>query len=398
VPPLTRLLLLAFLLVLAGSARGAEWTLPPIDGELSGDVSPLLLPGAPDLHWRIAVSTTGPETRRATLSLDGEGARVRAEAELRGAKLTGTWKLTEATIDAKRWLPALAPLIQLPSGIQGSGVLAVVGEGELREGKPAGALHVSAKDLALSDPAAGWSLEGIVLQASLACALADSLSVRSTGPTTLTVARISTNRFGAQNLVVNGLLKSLGAFDITAATVEIAGGTATVSPTTVSLQPLALTVDLQLTRIGLQDVAALVPDLVTAAYGRVDGEVRLGWSKASGLVLQKGHVVLRSDEPASVTLAPSPGLITGTLPKTVLKYYPGLDKAELGKVPIRASALDAEFSATPDSEGRTAIVRMFGVPDAPDARGPIDLNLNVRGPLQPFIKLGTNTRFSVGVR
>ena len=376
--------------------HAAAWTLPPVDGELSGDVSPL--PGAPSVHWKITVRLLNSETRQVILAVDGEGARIRAEAELHGDAPDGAWKLTEATIDMKRWLPALTGPLQLPADLVGTGVFTVTGEGRLREGRPEGTVHVRWRDGTLASPGAGWTLSAVSFDAPLALDFARGASVSSTAPATLSVGTISTTRFGAQNLVVKGMLRSLAAFDVSKASIEIAGGDAVISPTTISLNPPSAGIDVQLTRIGLQDVAALVPDLVTAAYGRVDGEVRFAWSKAAGLVLEKGHVVLRTDEPASVRLAPSPGLITSTLPKTVLKYYPGLDKAELGQVPIRASALDVEFSGKPDSEGRTAVVHLFGVPEAPDARGPIDLNLNVRGPLQPFIKLGTNTRFSVGVR
>lgn len=387
------------LLLAAAPLHAADRALPTIDGELSGELSQTFLPGAPHVRWTATIRGEKADFREVAVSIDGQGLRLRIEGTLRADYATGEWKIIEATVDARHWMPpALAYLQGKPSTHSATGTITLSGGGRLRDGVPSGTVQVRWDNGELRDSSGGWSLEGITAAAPLSFDASGDGTLQSTAPVTLKIATITTPRFGARNLAIAGDLKSLEAFELSSAELEMAGGFVAISPTRVSLRPVQMLLDLQVRRIGLQDVAALVPELVKAAYGRVDGEVRLAWSLAGGLSLDRGHIVLREDEPAAVTLAPSPGLITGRLPAQVLKYYPGLDKAELGLVPIRARELEVQFHAQPDAEGRTARIHLFGVPDDPNARGPLNLDVNVRGPLGPFIKLGTSTRFSLGIR
>jgi hypothetical protein len=146
----------------------------------------------------------------------------------------------------------------------------------------------------------------------------------------------------------------------------------------------------------LQDIAALVPSAVAEARGRIDGQVRLAWSLAEGFELGAGSLTLRHDEPAEVRLAPSPGLISSNLPATVLKYYPGLGDIETGKVPLRAELLDVSFTPHGDAQGRTAAIHLAGGPVDPKLRAPVDLEINVRGPVQSLIKFGTSSKLHFG--
>ena len=80
----------------------------------------------------------------------------------------------------------------------------------------------------------------------------------------------------------------------------------------------------------------------------------------------------------------------------VLQHYPGLKKIEMGEAPLRAEELEVTFTPGGDSEGRTARVHIAGGPVDPNLKAPIDLNVNVRGPLQSLIQFGTNSRLRFG--
>src|SRR5690606_14321121 len=106
----------------------------------------------------------------------------------------------------------------------------------------------------------------------------------------------------------------------------------------------------------------------------------------NGVQIGNGTLALRAGETADLRLAPTPGLLSSSLPETVLKVYPGLGKIETGEVPIRAERLEVAFTPSGDAQGRTAAIRVVGGPEDPRLRAPVDLNINVRGPLEQLIK------------
>ncbi len=397
-----RVLLLFAILTMARAA--SDWPLPPLDGELSGDFAATIVPDAPSLHWRVVSQSTGEHTRHLLVRVTGPGTDVRLDADVNLANRISTWTLVDAKLDLARWAAALSHEVPALSGNSISGTLSVTGSGVVQNNEPSGTIAVSVREAVVRNAAAGWSLDGISLNGDFAVDAAASV-IRSAGPLTLNVRTITTKRFGARNLTVNGMLQDLQTFALAAARIEIAGGDLVAAPATVELQPLRLALDVTVNRIGLQDVAALVPTALLSAHGRVDGTMRIGWTAKNGIELGKGHLILRSDEPAQVTLKPFPGLLTGGLPGWLMKLppwlvrwsIPNLREAELGRAPIDARSLDVTFSPQPDSEGRTAVAHLVGVPNGATARTPVDITANVYGPLNALIHLGTSTNFTIGV-
>ena len=108
---------------------------------------------------------------------------------------------------------------------------------------------------------------------------------------------------------------------------------------------------------------------------------------------QPRRLSLRAGETAELRLAPTPGLLSASLPAAALKYYPGLGGIEMGTVPLKATLLEVAFTPQGDAEGRTAMVHLIGGPVDPTLTAPIDLNVNVRGPLETLIKFGSRLRF-----
>lgn len=394
---------LLFVAILTMARAASDWPLPPLDGEVSGDVVATTLPDAPPLHWRVAAQSTGEHTRHVVVRVTGPGTDVRLEADVNLANRIATWTLADSKFDLARWAVVLSREVPALAGNTLVGTLSVTGSGVVQDNKPSGTIAVSVQEAAVRNAAGGWSLDGISLNGPLAV---DAASViRSAGPLTLSVRTITTKRFGARNLTVNGMLQDLQTFALSAARIEIAGGDMVAAPATIELQPFRVALDVTVNRIGLQDVAALVPTALLSARGRVDGTMRIGWTAKNGIELGNGHLILRPDEPAQVTLKPFPGLLTGGLPTWIMKLppwlvrwsIPNLREAELGRAPIDAQSLDVTFSPQPDSEGRTAVAHLVGVPNGATARTPVNITANVYGPLNALIHLGTKTNFTLGV-
>lgn len=374
----------------------APWSLPRIDGRFSGASRLLALPDAPTLRWTITLSSPDPEKRTAALEVTGQGVRLTAELEINAATGNGRWRIVDGQLDAATALAAALPLLgEIGKGLAATGMIELSGDGEWPTGHPRGVVKMTWRDGRLANVTEGWSLDAIGFAGDFFFDSATTL-VRSESPAELTIGTITTSRFGARNLLVRALLAEDTSLTVREARVEIAGGDVAIDPCVIPLAPLSIAVKARLTRVGLQDVAALVPEALAEARGRVDGEISLRWSEASGLQLGAGHLAVRKDEPAEVRLVRTPGLISASLSPEILKHYPGLGQIETGEIPLRAEVFEVTFTPEGDSEGRTAYVRLAGGPVDPRLRAPIDLTVNVRGPLESLIKLGTNTRLRVG--
>lgn len=373
--------------------RAEGWALPIWAGNVAGVVTSDLLPGAPPIRWSVAVEPSSGTTQRLRLAADAEALSARVEVEVDPATRDGTWTLTGASIDLARWFPSLAGHFKASvSGLSIRGPIAVTGQGQLHHGVPVGTLAVTARDMRIADDAAGWALEGIDFDAEFAVD-AETGAVCGTKPITLAMRTIITPRFGARNFSLTARLESRDSLALESARIEIAGGELSAAAAKVPLRPLAPSLEVTLTRIGLQDVAALVPGAVAEAHGRIDGRVILNWTDAQGFEVGNGTLIARPDEPAEVTLNPTPGLITSQIPKHVrpiiLWFYPGLDKLELGQLPIRADLLEVTLTPQGDEQGRTAVVHLAGSPTDPKKRAPVDLVVNVHAPIKTLINLGT---------
>lgn len=389
-----------FLLLVAAVAPAAASS-PAISAHLAGELTQALIPGAPPLQWSADLAAQTDGSMHAMFSGEGQGTRVHLEI---GRDATGrnlTWKLTDATVTLEQWKGAISRLSKtLASGLAFTGDATISGQGDFRYGVPAGEVTLVIHDATIRDAAQGWSLAGISVTGSFGFEMSP-FTLRSTSPLTIAVQTITTKRFGARNLLVQGRLENRAKLQLTNGRVEVAGGDMIASPFVVDLNPFHVSADVTINRIGLEDVVALVPTAVQAAHGRVDGMARIEWDGESDPKLISGHLVLRSDSPADVTLWPTPGLFTGRLPGWLSWVAPAvsrtLSRAELGHVPIAAHSLDVTFSHQADVEGRTAVVHLMGEPQDPKTHIPLDIETNVHGPLEAVVQFVMTNNVSVGL-
>ncbi len=394
------LALLAALAVGHVRARAAELLLPPVAGELGGVLTKFALPGAPELRWKISAKNAGEGMMDYLMSMNTEGSRLSVSARL-GSNGSGTWRIEESRVEVGRWLAVLAPpFAPALAGMVAEGALTITGGGNLRQGKPDGKIRVEWANGVLRDTAQGWALEGVALSGEFSFD-AEGPQWASTGPLELTVRTISTARFGARNFLVRALLNERREVALTEMRVEVAGGEIVVEPCLIPLVPPSVDLKLKISRVGLQDIVALVPAALADARGRIDGEVRLSWSETAGLEFGRGWLKLNDSEAAQVTLAPQPGLITGQLkwwnPARLWKpAFHVLSRIELGQTPLAVNALLAEIIPEGDVEHRTARVRINAASRGEGMRVPLEIDVGVSGLLNQLLKLGLDDRVKLG--
>jgi hypothetical protein len=361
-----------------------------VSGELSGDYTPLNLPGAPTLHWKLGLAPDTRDTRALTLDVEGTGTVLHLTLKLTDLE-SGTWRIEDGKVDIAPWLAAvLARLGDEFAGASAAGRLAVTGEGTWREGLPAGRATIVLRDGRLDDPAHKLSLEGMALDLTI-----DDLAARRSAPAqTLTW---TSGRYDVVPLGPGRIEFALAgdAVRVTAAVLSAFGGELRLGEFTISLTRPEFAVTARATALDVQQLLPLLPPVLAEAHGRLDGSLTLK-RDASGIQIGAGRLALRRGEAADLRLAPRPGLLSASLPPTVLKYYPGLGQIETGQIPLRAELLEIEFTPQGDAEGRTASVHLAGGPVDPKLHAPVDLVVNVRGPLESLVKLGTNSRLHFG--
>jgi hypothetical protein len=204
------------------------------------------------------------------------------------------------------------------------------------------------------------------------------------------------------------------ALTVRAARVEIAGGEVTVEPCEIPLSPLVVNANLQISRVGLQDIVFLIPTAGLAeARGRIDGVVQVKWRAEAGFQLGLGHLALRADEPTIVRLTAAPGILTGHVPQYIdllppwtgplarwirpeNPAYGNMRSIELGQTELKVKTLDVQLTPEGDERGRSATVRLVAQPtQTGSAVKEVTFDVNVAGPIAAVVKLGLERGFSL---
>lgn len=366
------------------------WVLPPLDGELAGELTPLLLPGAPPVQWKLSIRSSRPRERMVACAIDGPGLKLRGEATL-DPQGEGTWLLHEGAIDLGEWFGWVAGRF-FPAAAATSlgGTLTMRGQGEWRGGVLGGRAEMELRDGRYEDTARKLVVEGISLKVAF-----DDLAVRRTS-----AAQRLTWQGGLYDIVPFGAGRvefalAGGAVQVSSATLAIFGGELQIGAMVVSEATRDFSVTAHVKGIDVGKLLLLLPPVLATAQGRLDGQIALG-RDASGLQIGVGRLALRHGETADLRFAPTPGLLSSRLPAAVKQHYPGLGQLETGGIPLRAELLELVLTPAGDEQGRTAAVRIVGGPSDPALKAPVDLQINVRGPLDSLVKFGTSANLHFG--
>jgi hypothetical protein len=363
----------------------AEWKLPPLDGELEGEINPLLLGGAPRVKWKLNLRTERPRERTVEFLLEGHGLRLRGDVRVNPV-LEGSWRLAEAEVDLGVWFGWLAPRVAPEYGnLTVGGVCTASGEGTWLGGELAGRASVSLREGLFENPVKKVRLEGLAFSVTM-----EDLHARRTA-----ASQILTWTGGHYDIVPLGAGRiefQLNGEQVTIAQAAIAvfGGELAVRSVAFSTSRPEFSVSAQMSGVDVGQLLFLLPKILSQASGRLDGYVDLA-RDAKGIAIGEGYLGLREGEKAQLKFRPSPGVISAALPPAINKLYPGLGQMETGGIPMEAEVLQIRFVPRGDEEHRTAWVHIAGRPVDPSFTGPIDLTVNIRGPLDEVFNTGANS-------
>jgi hypothetical protein len=377
-------------LALGAMARAAWPRLPAVAGELTGKFTLPALPAAPAATWTITVKPGAGAARRAEILITAGGAKIQAHAFFDPATGDGTWAIEAGEIDPAVWFPvAAARLGEAMSAAVLTGDISVAGQGALRAGEPSGTVQLTLANgrLVLTKPAIEFSR--LALRVTLPRLPALALEGE------LTFAQARAAGLDLQDGRIPFALGAGGEVQIGNARVRGLGGTLVAAPMGFALAHPVIAAKLTMAGVALEQIVALLPPALSEARGRVDGELVIEWSEATGLHFGAGWLKLAEHAAATVRLTPTPGLITAQL-SAGNPAFASLQRVELGQTPLNVRLMSAEFQPAGDALGRTASVHLEAEPIDPQLIAPLVLEINVAGPLDQLIKLGLDDRVRMG--
>ena len=409
-PPLRRCCPWLAALALGVAARAAEPMLPPLSGELAGEVTPLMIPGLPPLRWE-AKLRQGATVAERIVELSGKGEGIRARLELRLTALgEGTWRLVESEIDAAQWFARLAPKFFPTLGhLSVAGTLALTGEGTLHEGKIAGRAQLELQNGSVQDAAKNWSVKGIALRGTLR----QLPTLMTEGPVKVTFTEATLAGLIARD---GALELGFGANDtvqVARATAAMLDGHVEVTPFAFPLAKPVVQTDVHFRAIEIERLAALLPPVLADATGKISGRIALSWSAQDGLSPGSGRLQIDSGEAAILRLSPQPGFFTKRVParltllpksmgalsrmfSPVNPAYETLRAIEMGEMKLEVNSLDVGLRPEGDPSGRTARVVLTARPAAEGtAVKSVRFEINVAGPLADLVRLGLQGKIDI---
>jgi hypothetical protein len=356
-----------------------------IDGELVIHAS-----GAADqaLSIRMEARYDGEEWA-GTARVAGPGLSMEGLGRLHLENGEGSFELPEVALDLKSSWGLLQQLLPVPveeweiEGKLTGRVMAQYARNQLTAGGT-----VSLREGRLVHPVKELEAGGI--EADLEFTDFENLVTK---PGTLRVRELRSGRLVLRDLHAAVGLSGGDRIEVTRLSVQSLGGNLSTEPFHYSPSAAELDVVVLVDGISVEEVMGLTQNLPATATGRVDGRlpVEIG---ADGIQFGTGWLALEPGSFAEIQFH-AKGLLTGgTAPGST--GFAVLEKIEAGMLKLRISDLRLDVRPPHAPAGRSAQLHLKGEPVDPQVKAPVTLDLNVNGPLERLLKLGMDSRVSIG--
>lgn len=170
----------------------------------------------------------------------------------------------------------------------------------------------------------------------------------------------------------------------------------------ISIQPMRLNPagptwagTVELSGVDASQVMQYLPEARATVEARIDGLIPLSYGPV-GMRFGRGWLSLSEGTEGRMKLD-QPGLLTGGM-DTKGTAYPVLKSLEDGILNLRLKTLRAELYAVESGMDRSVSVTISGEALDPKIKAPVELELNVNGPLGPLIDWGMDSRISAGIK
>lgn len=357
-----------------------------VDGVLAVQVA-----GQPEQELRVHFAARLDDGRRWSGNATAEAPGFRAEvtAGFSAAKGTLDFQVTRAELDLQRWEGFVQQLVVLPGGRwELAGRLSGTAEGGYADGQLVANGTVRLREGRFVYPARGVTAEGV--EADFTFTDFDRFT---SAPGTVRIAELKAGEIRATALDLELAFLGPEHVAVSRASLEALGGRLAAEPFNFFPRQDELEATLLADGIDMAQVLALVKDPPAKAQGRVDGRVPIRID-ASGLRFGSGWLELKRGVYAEVQLNAA-GLLTRGVSPSDLRYAT-LQRVESGLLRLKLAELRLDLRPRHAPPGRTATIKLVGEPVDPTVKAPVNLDLNINGPLEQLLNLGLDSRVRFG--
>jgi len=385
----------------AGPSPGRAESLPPLRGEIAGAVKIADLPDL-GLAWRATLADGG-----VALAATRPGADLLVELRPAGDDAGGwRWTILRGSLDlTELWPLAREKLGPAAEGWSASGRIELAGGGTWSdESGPVGEVRLALREGWARSDELDVELNGVEFDAITTELGTGTLPARQV----LRVGKISAAGAELEGLRVVFGLDAGQVLEVVGGEVAFLGGVVRLRPFRMPLARPAVDAAADVEALRLDEAARLLPWLIQSAQGRLHGRVELAWNTEKGLRVRDGGLNVVDSEHAVLLLAPSPGLLTGSMEKKFRFFrgrglrwmgihnpaYAPLKEIEMGREGLRVESFTVDFWPDGPGVGRTAVIRIAGRPTGGKLVKEVKLDVNFHGPWSEFLAFGLNNELS----
>ena len=231
----------------------------------------------------------------------------------------------------------------------------------------------------------------------------------------LRVARLTAGAVTAERLEFRFGITAARVLELAFAELHVLGGKARIKPMSIPLNATKVEAGAEIEGLALSELAQLMPSAVSSARGRLSGRLQMLWDVAAGLRINDGGLAIVRSDDAVLSLAPSPGFLTGNMPAR-FPLLPGwlgplarwtapenpayapLQGIEMGRIGLRIETLAVKFYPETAEGERTATVRLTARPVGSDLIEQVTIEVNLAGALARVLELGMDERVKLRFR
>jgi hypothetical protein len=247
---------------------------------------------------------------------------------------------------------------------------------------------VSLRDGRLTHTAQSLAGEGIEADLEIS-----DFGTVTTKPGALRARELRAGALSLRDLRATVVLDGPGKVSVTQLSAHALGGILSTEPFDFSPGLAELDAVFLADGISVEEVVALTRDLRATATGRVNGRLPVRID-GDGLQFGTGWLALKPGSSAEIQFK-AQGLLTGgSAPGS-----PGFavrEKIEAGLLKLKISEMRLDIRPPDAPAGRSAQLHIKGEPVDPGVKAPVTLDLNVNGPLEKLLRLGMDSRVSLG--
>ncbi len=330
-----------------------------------------------DERWSGAVETNGP------------GLAAKVDAQFAPATSRLDFQLRQAQVDLALWQGFIQSLVVLPGGRWDlAGQLSATARGSYVDGKV-----VAQGTVALRDGRFAWPEREVTAEGVSADFTFKDFDQIISEPGRVTIRELRAGQITAREVDLGLAFEGPEKFSVTHATLQAFGGRLTAEP--FRFFPLNNELEFTVAADGIvvEQVMALAKDVPAKAKGVVDGRLPVRID-AGGLRLGTGWLELKRGTYAEVQLDAEGLLTRGVAPSN--PSYSTLKKVESGLLRLQLTELRLDIRPPNQPAGRSATIKLAGEPVDKEVKAPVNLSLNVNGPIEQLLNLGLDRRINFG--